>query len=392
MNAMNAMNAFSPTQADAASALGTGVYIHVPFCASKCAYCDFYSRVRRDQKEGYLSALTAEIRRASAESLRTGSLFFGGGTPSLLEKEDFERIFSALSGSLPILPGAEITLEANPETVSPDSLRTLRSLGFNRISFGVQSAVDRELRALGRRHTFARAKEAFLAAQEAGFDNISLDLMLGIPFQTAESLDATLSEVLALRPQHLSCYLLKIEEGTPFYRRHAEKDCASDDETADFYLTVCRTLAKAGYHHYEISNFALPGFESRHNLKYWRDEPYLGFGPAAHSCLHEKRLYNPSDLDRYLASDGDCALSEDDAPAGTADERLMLGLRLSEGISLSYIARKAPDFTPSRQRSFSEKAAPFVRAGLMEGDGEHFSLTERGMLVSNMLLAELLDW
>ena len=217
---MNAMNAFSPTQADAASALGTGVYIHVPFCASKCAYCDFYSRVRRDQKEGYLSALTAEIRRASAESLRTGSLFFGGGTPSLLEKEDFERIFSALSGSLPILPGAEITLEANPETVSPDSLRTLRSLGFNRISFGVQSAVDRELRALGRRHTFARAKEAFLAAREAGFDNISLDLMLGIPFQTAESLDATLSEVLALRPQHLSCYLLKIEEGTPLSLIH----------------------------------------------------------------------------------------------------------------------------------------------------------------------------
>ncbi len=377
---------------DTASKEGIGVYIHVPFCASKCAYCDFYSRVRQDQKEAYILALCKDIRSWKERGLRTGTLFFGGGTPSLLTEKDFTRIFEALEESLPILSGAEVTLEANPETVTADFLSALRRIGFNRISFGVQSAVDKELHALGRRHTFDRAKKAFYDAGAAGFENISLDLMLGIPYQTAGSLEETLKKITELHPAHLSYYLLKIEEGTPFYFRHAEKNCVSDDETADFYLRVCRKLEESGYIHYEISNFSLPGYESRHNLKYWRDEPYLGFGPAAHSCLDGRRFFNLPDLDAYIRADRSCVRAEDDSPAQDAFERLMLGLRLREGVDLSQIACLDASFDAEKQRFFLKKAELFLKNGLMGFSDGRFFLTERGMLVSNILLAELLDW
>lgn len=377
-------------QMDEASEKGIGVYIHVPFCASKCAYCDFYSRVRQDQKEGYLETVLKEIHLYKDQKLKTGSLFFGGGTPSLLTSSDFQSTFSALEETMPILSGAEITLEANPETVTLESLTTLREIGFNRISFGIQSAVDRELKALGRRHTFSRAEEAVCSAREAGFENISVDLMLGIPFQTRESLDYTIERILFLRPEHISCYLLKIEEGTPFYHRHAEKDCASDDETADFYLHVCETLRNAGYQHYEISNFALPGFYSRHNLKYWHDEDYLGLGPAAHSCLNRKRFFNPPDLACYIDKNGNCSESEDDAPAQDAYERLMLGLRLNEGVDLDRIGQFDPGFDEKKKDELLRKTVPFAKAGLIETNGKKIRLTEKGMLVSNGILVELL--
>ena len=367
-----------------------GLYVHVPFCASKCAYCDFYSRVRQDQRSGYINALLAEIGSYASRQLRADSVFFGGGTPSLLSPDELGRIMAALRQAFILAEDAEITMEANPETVDAEYLRAVRQLGINRLSFGVQSAVQRELSALGRRHTFPRAVQAVEDARSAGFDNLSLDLMLGIPYQTAESLQETLREVLALRPEHLSCYLLKIEEGTPFYRKHAETLCASEDDTADYYLAVCRALRENGYGHYEISNFARPGFESRHNLKYWRDEPYIGFGPAAHSCLDGKRFYNPADLAAYIAADGLCGQSETEEPAGSASERLMLGLRLSEGIDVQEIGKKDPSFSAEEQRAFLGRCKRFEKAGLLAVKEGHVALTEEGMLVSNLLLSELL--
>ena len=367
-----------------------GLYIHVPFCASKCAYCDFYSRVRQDQRRDYLDALLAEIGSYAPQQLRADSVFFGGGTPSLLSQEELGRIMAALRQAFVLAEDAEITMEANPETVDAAYLCVVRQLGINRLSFGVQSAVQQELSALGRRHTFPRVVQAAEDARSAGFMNLSLDLMLGIPYQTMDSLRVTLREVLALRPEHLSCYLLKIEEGTPFYRKHAETLCASDDDTADFYLEVCRALREAGYRHYEISNFALPGFESRHNLKYWWDEPYIGFGPAAHSCLSGKRFYNPADLAAYIAAGGLCARSETEEPAGSASERLMLGLRLSEGIDVRKIGTKVPAFSDKEQRAFLERCKRFEKAGLLTIKGEQVALTEEGMLVSNLLLSEIL--
>ena len=367
-----------------------GIYIHVPFCASKCGYCDFYSRVRQDQKAGYLAALGEEIRGYKGQGIPVDTIFFGGGTPSVLSPDEIGGILAALRESFTLLPEGEWTMEANPETVSPGYLQAVRALGINRLSYGIQSGVDRELRALGRKHTFARAAEAVKEAREAGIKNLSLDLMLGIPYQTADSLRETLDKILALHPNHLSCYLLKIEPGTPFARRHAETDCPSDDEAADFYLTVCETLRAAGFTHYEISNFARPGYESRHNLKYWRDTPYIGFGPAAHSCFGGKRFYNPADLALYIEKGGRVSAVEDDGSCGGYTERLMLGLRLAGGVSLPEIAALDLAFTPEEQAAFASRCAPYIRAGLMERKDGRIAITEKGMLVSNGLLAEIL--
>ena len=367
-----------------------GIYIHVPFCASKCGYCDFYSRVRQDQKAGYLAALGEEIRGYKGRNIPVDTIFFGGGTPSVLSPDEIGGILAVLRESFTLLPEGEWTMEANPETVSPGYLQAVRALGINRLSYGVQSGVDRELRALGRKHTFARAAEAVKEAREAGFQNLSVDLMLGIPFQTAGSLRETLEKILALNPDHISCYLLRIEPGTPFAKRHAEQDCPPDDLAADFYLTVCETLRAAGFAHYEISNFARPGFESRHNRKYWRDTPYIGFGPAAHSCFDGKRFYNPADLALYIEKGGAVSAVEDDGRCGGYTERLMLGLRLAEGVSLPGIAALDPAFTPEEQAAFASRCAPYIRAGLMERKDGRIAITEKGMLVSNGLLAEIL--
>lgn len=355
--------------------MSIGLYIHVPFCASKCAYCDFYSRVRRDQLPDYLSALKREIESWQDKGVTADTLFFGGGTPSLLAPEQIGELV-ALCREIFALDG-EITMEANPDTVTAESLKGYRAAGVSRLSFGVQSAVDSELKLLGRKHTFADAVRAVRAAREAGFDNLTLDLMLGIPEQNASSLQTTLEKITALRPEHLSCYLLKIEEGTPFFKRHMEKLCADEDETADFYLTVCHYLRKLGYHHYEISNFALPGYESRHNLKYWRCEDYLGFGPAAHSCFGGRRFYHPADLAAYIAG----GEPVDDGPSGSPEEKLMLALRLDEG------AAPLQDYDWG---GFMKRCAPFIRAGLMTERDGRIALTEDGFLLSNSILAQIL--
>ena len=360
-----------------------GLYIHVPFCASKCGYCDFYSRVRPDLIAPYIAALKEELRRWEGRGLQADTLFFGGGTPSLLPPREVGALISLCRRIFSLGAEAEVTLEANPDTVSLESLAGYRRAGVNRLSMGMQSAVAKELRLLARSHSPEAVKLAVGAAREAGFDNLSLDLMLGLPRQTMDSLKYSLEAATALNPEHLPCYILKIEKNTAFNRRLMQRYCPSDDLTADFYLAVSHFLQEHGYAHYEISNFAQPGRESLHNLKYWRSEDYLGFGPAAHSCFAGQRFFHPADVVQYINTKGQDRIA--DGPAGSAEERLMLALRLAEGVC----PQNLPDSFD--WADFISRCAPYEKGGLMaRTDAGGIRLTERGFLLSNSILANLL--
>lgn len=360
-----------------------GIYIHVPFCASKCGYCDFYSRVRPDLIGPYAAALKEELRRWDGRGVQADTLFFGGGTPSLLPPAEISALIGLCRRVFSLEPEAEITLEANPDTVSAESLAGYRRAGVNRLSMGMQSAVAKELRLLARSHSPEAVKLAVLAAREAGFDNLSLDLMLGLPRQTLDSLRFSLQAAVALKPEHLSCYILKVEKNTAFSRRLMQRCCPDDDTTADFYLAACRFLQEEGYGHYEISNFALPGRESLHNLKYWRCQDYLGFGPAAHSCFAGRRFFHPADVVQYINTKGQDRI--DDGSAGSAEERLMLALRLAEGVNPQGLPEDF-DWT-----GFLRRCAPYEKEALMARTEEGgIRLTERGFLLSNSILANLL--
>lgn len=358
-----------------------GIYIHVPFCRSKCGYCDFYSLAQEDLREAYVDRVIEEIRGYGDRKITADTLFIGGGTPSLLSGLEVERLVSACRDIFSLY--GEITMEANPDSVSPSYLKEIRKAGVNRISFGAQSAVDWELKALGRRHNAEQIKQAVCWAREAGFENLSLDIMLGIPYQTFDSLEITLDFMVRLGPEHLSCYLLKIEEGTPFYRQHAEKLCVDEDRTADFYLYTVEMLQKRGYFQYEISNFSKIGYKSQHNLKYWRCEEYLGFGAAAHSFFEGKRFYHAASLEKYLSSPNFSVIS--DGKGGGIEEQILLQLRLTEGLNLSALS-------DSHWRDLIlTRSAKFQKAGLMTLYGENLSFTPKGFLVSNWILAELLS-
>jgi len=266
-----------------------GLYIHIPFCKSKCIYCDFYSLPGAEaQMDRYVSAVCRQLMeiapRTTAHEVDT--VYFGGGTPSYLGVKRLRRIMKTVTGHYRMAKRAEVTLEANPDSAGNwRALRALRRAGFNRISLGVQSADDGQLKALGRPHTFAQAEEAAAAARRAKIKNVSLDLIYGLPGQTMESWQDTVEKAAALEPEHLSCYGLKVEEGTPLWDMQGEMELPDDDLQADMYLWTVERLSQLGYQQYEISNFARPGFLSRHNLKYWTLGEYAGFGPGAHSDL-----------------------------------------------------------------------------------------------------------
>ena len=359
----------------------TGLYIHIPFCASKCGYCDFYSVTDRSGRRAYADTVLREIRSYAGRGLRADSLYFGGGTPSMMEAELLGEMIAACREVFAL--EGEITAEANPDSVSPGWLSALRKAGANRISFGAQSANEKELAALGRRHSAARIGEAVREAQEAGFARISLDVMLGIPHQGPESLHRTLESFAAAGVGHISAYLLKIEPGTPFARNGMQRLCPDEDAAADLYLQTVRELSRMGFAQYEISNFAKPGEECRHNLKYWQAEDYIGFGPAAHSLLEGRRFYHPRGLEAYLISGGTNTV--DDGPGGGPAERLMLGLRLAAGVDPRELG--LPETACAR---LQKRADSFRRAGLMRA-GPLFCLTPEGFLVSNAIIGTLLD-
>ena len=345
-----------------------GLYIHIPFCHRKCLYCDFYSVALEDGLA--LRYTDAVIRNLRAYGGEFDTVYFGGGTPILLAAHLGEMLRAA-----DIAQGAEITAEANPCEMTDEALEALLKAGVNRISVGVQSLCDNELHSLGRRHDRDTAEKAILRAKRAGFDDISADLMLGIPQQTSESLSETLTRMAELPVTHISAYMLKVEQNTPFGRN--TPILPDEDDTADMYLQTVQSLSQHGFHQYEISNFAKDGCECRHNLKYWHAEEYLGIGPAAHSYLYGRRFGVPRDLDAFLASERQREQVTEEAPDPT-EERIMLGLRLSEGIPEELW----------RPRETALKRIPKQYYSIRNG---RLSLTAEGFLLSNEIISILLS-
>lgn len=361
-----------------------GLYIHIPFCKAKCIYCDFYSLPRAEgQMDAYVSALTAQLAawRERTADCTVDTVYFGGGTPSYLGPNRLCRLLDAVFQSYRVAPGAEITLEANPDSAQDISaLRQLHDAGFDRLSLGMQSADDAELRRIGRVHTHAQTVRAVENARAAGFDNLSLDLIYGLPGQTMTRWQANLDAALALAPEHLSCYGLKVEEGTPLFARRERFTLPDDDTQADMYLSAVGLFARQGYEQYEISNFCRPGRASRHNRRYWTLAEYLGFGPGAHSDFGGERFALARDLDAYLA--GETVYSEKSVPSPREreEERVMLALRTVRGI--------AADTLPEAARHILESCKAHGLARFSSGS---YALTPRGFLVSNAILVDLLE-
>ncbi len=358
-----------------------GLYLHIPYCRQKCRYCDFYSAACSfGVPQEYIDALCREILRFAPDmpSQHPETLYFGGGTPSLLTPAQVQRLIRAADPAA----DAEITLEANPETVTLDLLRDFRLAGVNRISFGVQTAFDESLARLGRRHTALQSRRALSLASKAGFENISGDLMLALPGYTEAELDATLQLLSSGGCTHISSYLLKIEPNTPFGRR-PPAHLPDDDAAADFYLSACEKLAALGYRQYEISNFAKPGFESRHNLIYWDCGEYLGLGPAAHSCIKGRRFSCDVDTAAFIARP---AVYHEQGVCD-AEDYIMLQLRLAHGLSLDALkAQYGVSFSPQKL-AFIQR---LCENGMAFFENNILRLTARGMLMQNSILCELL--
>ena len=371
-----------------------GLYFHIPFCASRCAYCDFCSTAdRRDLIPRYQGALRKHFKefapRLAGRTVDT--VYFGGGTPSWYGAKELAVLLEDVKRQCRVSEDAEITLEANPDSVSFWGLGLLRLAGFNRISLGVQSANDEILRRIGRRHNWAQVPQAVETARQAGFRNVSLDLIYGLPGQSRTDWADTLDRAIALNPEHLSCYGLKIEEGTPLWEKRNDPDIPDDDTQADMYLYAVERLAAAGYGQYEISNFSRTGFASRHNLKYWQLGDYAGFGASAASCMGNQRYTFLRDVDGYILSvenGGELVCESEEIPLfERASEYIMLGLRTTFGISAGeYERRYLASFTDMEKLLMS-----YARMGLARQTADRWRFTPQGFLLSNQLISELLD-
>ena len=372
-----------------------GLYIHIPFCRSKCQYCDFYSLPQKNEKlmDEYLRAICTHIREAGplAPGYRVDTIYFGGGTPSYFGANGLATIMNTIRKNFDVDSNAEITFEANPDSVTPRLLRRLRAEGFNRVSLGIQTDDNVILKDIGRPHTYRQAVEAVQKIRRAGYKNLSVDLMYGLPGQSLEGWKDTLQNVVKLEPEHISCYGLKLEEGTPLYERQAECDLADDDTQADMYLAAVEYLRLKGYRQYEISNFAKRDMASKHNLKYWTGGEYLGFGPDASSDFAGKRFSNIRDIRSYIegVTKGGQILRECEeiSHRERAGEYLTLRLRTTAGISREeYEKNYLLDFAPLAQ--VLDSACKRNHA-LCNGHGG-YRLTEEGFLVSNSILSDLL--
>ncbi len=378
-----------------------GIYVHVPFCPRRCRYCDFPAQIHReDRGERFLAGLAVEARLVARVVAGRAALtwYLGGGTPTVFSAAHLAAVAGVLRDAFPLVAGGEFTVEANPETVTRDKLLALREGGCNRLSLGVQAWDDRLLAFLGRGHTVADAIAACREARRAGFANVGIDLIYGLPGQTRRQWEETLRQALALEPEHISAYSLQVEEGTAFGRwaregrlSGGERGLPDDDAVADMYLAAREILAGAGYEHYEISNFARPGFRSRHNQLYWRNQEYAGLGPGAHSHLAGRRYRNTARLDVYAAelAVGRLPVAEEEV----LDERrqmsdtVILGLRLLEGVALADFRRRfGRDLLGVYGREVEELSA----LGLLEVARGRLRLTERALPVANQVFRRLL--
>ena len=371
-----------------------GVYFHIPFCARKCAYCDFYSVAGASgQMAGYQKALLTHIQESSPQlqGYYIDTVYFGGGTPSFYSAARLTELLDALKRCGRLLVNSEVTAEVNPDSAVPAELVRLKKAGFNRLSIGVQSTHDETLQRIGRIHDFASAEAAVKNARSAGFGNVSIDLMYGLPGQTRESWADDLTRAAAMKPDHISCYGLKLAEGTEMYVLKDTPFLPDDDTQADMYLYAVDFLARQGFLQYEISNFAKKGFESRHNLKYWTGQEYLGFGAAAHSFIGGCRFGNVADISAYCKAmeNGGRVIEpyEKLDAVGLAGEYLMLGLRTNRGISPEEYRRIYPaDFS-----GIEERLKMFEKYGWAVCPDGRWHFTPKGYLISNVLIGQVLD-
>lgn len=369
------------------------VYVHIPFCLRKCRYCDFSSYPGMEDLFGrYTDAIRSEIRRMAEQhpSERVSTIFFGGGTPNLLPPDLLSSILDEVTRGFPVDADAEISVEANPGAAG-SSFADLRAMGFNRLSLGVQSFQDEELRLLGRIHDSGEAVSAFHDAREAGFGNLSIDLMYGIPEQTPGSWRDTLRQSASLSPEHISLYSLTVEEGTPFFgmRQRGMLPLPDDDIEAEMYSEAIRTLTSEGYTHYEISNFAKPGFQCRHNITYWHNEPYFGFGAGATSYVAGRRASNLCGVQSYIEAieNGRDAVESEERLTGRASmgETVFLGLRMLDGLDVRAFHER---YGVSVEETFGPGLRDLRLRGLMTCSTDRIRLTERGLFLADPVFAE----
>lgn len=397
------------------------IYIHIPFCVRKCSYCDFLSMSVDEKKQrDYVRALIREIElsREKMEDYLIDTVFIGGGTPSILEGSLIEEIMNTLMANSKISGGAEITIECNPGTVTEEKLQLYKSVGINRLSIGLQSANDKELKEIGRIHTYAQFLESYHVARKCGFDNINIDLMSALPGQSEQSYQETLEKIIELKPEHISAYSLIVEEGTEMYRRVESAEAKGkmilpeeEEERKMYYLTK-ELLAKAGYERYEISNYAKKGYECKHNIGYWKRKDYLGFGIGAASLYQEERYSNVRDIcvymdkllkadisDRNLGNNENAvrldqniieSIEENQQKLSVEEqmeEFMFLGLRMMEGVSVKGFEET---FGKKYEEIYGKVSDKLVAQGLLEQSGDNIRLTERGIDVSNYVMAEFM--
>lgn len=376
--------------------MNVGIYIHIPFCKSRCIYCGFYSTTNKELKERYVDALIREIRMRKDDFARLGTslspsttstVYFGGGTPSSLSVCDIERIVGALESTFNGTP-SEVTLEMNPDDVTRDYIKAVRQVGINRISMGIQTFDDSRLQFIRRRHNASQAEKAVMTIREEGIHNVSIDLMFGFPNQTMDEWGTDIDKAIALHPTHISAYSLMYEEGTPLFRmlQKGEISQIDDETTLAMYTELINRLTANGYEHYEISNFAMPGYRSVHNSSYWHDTPYLGFGAAAHSYNKDTRSWNIPDLKKYIESieSGVLPSESEVIDADTHyNDLITTALRTREGLNLDDLPQNYREYAlASARKSISEH--------LLEATDSHIRLTREGLFVSDMVMSELI--
>ena len=371
-----------------------GIYIHIPFCKTRCIYCDFYSTTRSELLKQYIDSLCheLELRRNYLENEPIETIYFGGGTPSQLSGDDFNRIFTTIEHRFDLKSVQEITLEANPDDLTPSYLKVLSHLPFNRISMGIQTFNEPTLRLLNRRHTASQAIEAVEHCRQAGFQNISIDLIYGLPGETPESWEQDLQQAIRLGVEHISAYHLTYETGTPIYQmlqQHRIRE-VDEDNSVRFFTMLMEQLTAAGYEHYEISNFCRPGFYSRHNSSYWQGIPYLGCGPSAHSFNRKEREWNVASLEKYIQGmEMGERISEKEVLDLTTryNDFIITSLRTRWGISLVKLKQ---DFGTELWQYCLDMAAPSLQNGKLEEKDGTLRLTQEGIFISDSIMSDLL--
>lgn len=376
--------------------MNVGIYIHIPFCKSRCIYCGFYSTTNKELKERYVDALIREIHMRKDDFARLGTslspsststVYFGGGTPSSLSVCDIERIVGTLESTFNGTP-SEVTLEMNPDDVTKDYIKAVRQMGINRISMGIQTFDDSRLQFIRRRHNASQAEKAVMTIREEGIHNVSIDLRFGFPNQTMDEWVTDIDKAIALHPTHISAYSLMYEEGTPLFRmlQKGEINQIDDETSLAMYTELINRLTANGYEHYEISNFAMPGYRSVHNSSYWHDTPYLGFGAAAHSYNKDTRSWNIPDLKKYIESieSGVLPSESEVIDADTHyNDLITTALRTREGLNL--------DDLPQKYREYAlVNARKSINEHLLEATDSHIRLTREGLFVSDMVMSELI--